>query len=45
MSNSKKILVNVYHLADREAPYLQRLRDAGFELVQAASGASRPRTS
>ena len=34
MANSgKKILVNVYHLAEREAPYLQRLRDAGFELV------------
>lgn len=30
---AKKILVNVYHLAEREAPYLQRLRDAGFELV------------
>ena len=30
---AKKVLVNVYHLAEREAPYLQRLRDAGFELV------------
>jgi len=38
MSNTKKILVNVYHLADREAPYLQRLRDAGFELVQSRIG-------
>jgi phosphoglycerate dehydrogenase-like enzyme len=32
-NNGKKILVNVYHLAEREAPYLQRLRDAGFDLV------------
>jgi len=32
-SNGKKVLVNVYHLAEREAPYLQRLRNAGFELV------------
>ncbi len=32
-SNGKKVLVNVYHLIEREAPYLQRLRDAGFELV------------
>jgi len=31
-ANGKKILVNVYHLAAREAPYLQRLRDAGFLL-------------
>jgi D-3-phosphoglycerate dehydrogenase len=31
--NGKKILVNVYHLTTREAPYLQRLRDAGFELL------------
>ena len=31
-SNSKKVLINVYHLAEREAPYLQRLRDAGFDL-------------
>ena len=29
----RKILVNVYHLAHREAPYLRRLQDAGFELV------------
>ena len=30
--NGKKVLINVYHLAERKAPYLQRLRDAGFEL-------------
>lgn len=30
---AKKVLVNVYHLAEREAPYLQRLRDAGYELI------------
>ncbi len=36
--NGKKILVNVYHLADREAPYLRRLRDAGFELVLSRIG-------
>lgn len=29
----RKVLVNVYHLVDREAPYLRRLSDAGFELV------------
>jgi D-3-phosphoglycerate dehydrogenase len=33
MANGSKILVNVYHLAKREAPYLARLREAGFELV------------
>jgi D-3-phosphoglycerate dehydrogenase len=36
--DARKILVNVYHLADREAPYLRRLRDAGFELVQSRLG-------
>jgi phosphoglycerate dehydrogenase-like enzyme len=30
--NNKKVLINVYHLSNREAPYLQRLRDAGFDL-------------
>ena len=38
MANAPRILVNVYHLAHREAPYLQRLRDAGFELVFNRSG-------
>jgi phosphoglycerate dehydrogenase-like enzyme len=33
VATSRKVLVNVYHLADREAPYLHRLRDAGFEIV------------
>lgn len=36
-----KILVNVHHLTDREAPYLQRLRDAGFELVMNRLGRHR----
>ena len=29
-----KLLINIQHLAGRPAPYLQRLRDAGFELIQ-----------
>lgn len=38
MARANKILVNAYYLADRPAPYLNRLRDADFELVFNRSG-------
>jgi D-3-phosphoglycerate dehydrogenase len=33
MTNQRKVLVLVHQLAERPAPYLDRLRDAGFEIV------------
>ena len=30
----RRVLVTVYHLAAREAPYLRRLEEAGFEVVR-----------
>ena len=34
MPGAPKILVTVYHLTAREAPYLLRLERAGFEVVR-----------
>jgi D-3-phosphoglycerate dehydrogenase len=34
MRGRPKVLVTVYHLAAREAPYLERLERAGFEVVR-----------
>jgi D-3-phosphoglycerate dehydrogenase len=33
VSNQRKVLVLVHQLAERPAPYLERLREAGFEIV------------
>lgn len=38
MTNTRKILVLVHQLAERPAPYLDRLRDAGFEIVHPGIG-------
>ena len=34
MRNERKVLVSVNQLAGREAPYLKRLRQAGFAVEQ-----------
>ena len=34
MSDAPKVLVTVYHLTAREAPYLRRLEQAGFKVVR-----------
>ena len=34
MSDAPKVLVTVYHLTVREAPYLRRLERVGFEVVR-----------
>lgn len=36
---ARKILINIQQLHDRPAPFLQRLRDAGYELVMNDTGA------
>ncbi len=38
MTNLRKALVLVHQLAERPAPYLDRLRDAGFEIVHPGIG-------
>lgn len=38
MTNTRKILVLVHQLAERPAPYLDRLREAGFEIVHPGLG-------
>jgi len=38
MSNQRKVLVLVHQLGERPAPYLDRLRDAGFEIVHPGIG-------
>jgi D-3-phosphoglycerate dehydrogenase len=38
VTNIRKVLVLVHQLAERRAPYLDRLRDAGFEVVHPGIG-------
>ena len=38
MTNQRRVLVLVHQLAERPAPYLDRLRDAGFEIVHPGIG-------
>src|SRR5262245_47491901 len=42
MSDVRKVLVTVYHLTAREAPYLRRLEHAGFEVVRNPLGRHYP---